>query len=592
MSTDNCDSIAEAIEACRPQSEAALLAVRGSDHRLTIAGLLVAAEFSAAPDAYEFVEEQLTNLGLDIQFMEAMRARGVLIGPDDPVDILQQTNFDDKQLGSFLSRAGQQKCRIDVKGEIAGSGCLIGPTLVLTAWHVVQGADDGRVQIRFRNRNSLGAVGANELINGSVIDALTSRCSPQELAGEPPTIDAGYEGFNDVAVIRLDSAEGTRVGFLDLPPPDHVLRTKDSVCLMHYPQGEDVGVSFSSVRKIPRITARWRYSAGALPGSSGGPCVNTKFVLAGIHQGAWGREKRLVPARLFLKQLADAVANDLTPTAPWSLDDTLEGRLVLGRDLLFEALASATRTGSRTRGIRIKRTNSGSETGLNFSLNAVSAVLAREPERNVIVRISFEGRDESLFPLIVRGLASAGHDVTPPPGRPGADRIDTTVEASVNETARLLAANIEGLSDNGSRRFWFLFENAPGGIRDVVRYQFEAFFAAAVNQPSLRMIIAGFETISTPVAEENTARNIESGPVHVVVDYMGEFTKSDVATLIRRAGEALRIERAPGWTDDEAGDAVKGLTETNGRYDLQVIEIVIDRVQARLKQLVQTEPAS
>lgn len=589
VSTETCDSIAEAIEIYRPESEAALLAVRGSDQRLTIAGLLVGAEYSAAPDPYEFVEEQLANLGLDIPFIEAMRARGVSIGPDDPIDILQQTNFDDKQLVPFLSRAGRQKCRIDVKGEVAGSGCLVGPSLVLTAWHVIRSADDGRVQVRFRSSDSLGA---NALINGSIVDALTSQCTPEELDGKPPTDDAGYDGFNDVAVIRLDSAVGTRVGFLDLPSPDHMLRTNDDVCLMHFPNGGDEGVTFSRVRKIRRITKRWKYRPGAMPGSSGGPCVNTKYVLAGIHQGAWGREKRLVPTRLFLEQLATAVANDKVPPTPWSLNDSLDGQLVLGRDLLFEALASANRPGSRTRGIRIKRMNLSSETGLNFSLDAVTAVLAREPKRNVTVRISFESRDEAIFPLIVRGLASEGHDVTPPLGRPGADHVDTTLEASVNEAARMLAANIESLSDNGGRRIWFLFENAPGGIRDVVRYQFEAFFAAVVNQPNLRIIIAGFETISTPVPEENTARYIESGPVHVVVDYMGEFTKSDIVTLFRRAGEALRLERAPGWTEDEAGDAVRGLTETNGRYDLRVIETVIDRVRARLRQLAPTETAS
>ncbi|MGQ8632078.1 trypsin-like serine peptidase [Agrobacterium sp. DKPNP3] len=590
MNTESCGSVADAIEFYRPQSESALLAVRGGRQRLTIGGLLAAAEYSAAPDPYEFAEEQIANLGLDIVFIDAMRARGVSIGPMDPADIVQQTNFDHNQLGSFLSRAGRQKCRIDVMGMAAGSGCLIGPSLVLTAWHVIRNADDGRVQVRFRQSDGAGRL--NATIGGSVVDDLTSQCSPEELDGKPPLDDAGYHGFNDVAVIRLDSAEGKRVGFLDLPGPDHVLRPNDSVCLMHYPQGEDVGVSFSSVRKIRRITARWKYGAGAMPGSSGGPCVNTKFVLAGIHQGNWGREKRLVPTHLFLARLADAVANDLAPTALWSLDDTLDGRLVIARDQLFEALAAANRPRSWTRGIRIKRTNLNSEVGLNFSLDAISAILARDPKRNVVIRISFEGRDEALFPLIIRALEAASHPVVSPPAMPGADHIDTTLEATINETARMLAANIESLSEDGSRTFWFLFENAPGGIRDILRYQFEAFFAATVNQPNLRIIIAGFETISTPVLEESTTRYVEAGPVHVVIDYMGEFTKSDVATLFRRAGEDLKIERAPGWTDDEAADAVAGLVETNGRYDMQVIELVTDRARVRLKFLKAPETAS
>lgn len=589
-----CDSIADAIRDHRPQSEAALLAIRGEGSRLTISGLLASAEMAEADDYWQFCEKQLRDKNLDGFFVDAMAARDVSIGPsqEEPMADLGRMNFDQPLLGKFLLRAYRQRCSIRVNGAISGSGCLIGPSLVLTAWHVVRDArPQGSVQVGFYNANS----GNNPVtvIDGSVLWDISSDCTEDELQGKFPAEDALYIGHNDVAVIRLVSPEGMRVGFLKLPPADHTLQTNDNVCLMHYPGGRGNDVSFNAVRKIRNITARWKYAVGAQPGSSGGPCVNTKFALVGIHQGAWEQEKRLVPASLFLQPVAGAVSTDIAPTALWSLDDALDGRLVLGRDRLFECLAGANRPGSKTRGIRIKRRKLNSEMGLNFSLDAVTAILAREPDRNVVVRIAFESSNDALFPLLLRGLQAAGYNISLASDRPGADLKDTTLEANLNEAARAFAAHIEGLNDNGRaepRRFWFLFENAAGGIREVLRLQFEAFWAAAIANPNLRIVVAGFETISTPGAEEAFPRTDDTVPAHVVVEYIGEFTRGDVVTLFERAGLPLDAT-APGWADTEADLALQGLPETNGRYDFSVIEEVIERVRTSLKRFLRKEAA-
>lgn len=84
---------------------------------------------------------QLENRQLLEAYALALAARGIACGP-----VLEpEAAPEDQRIQNpgALERIGKAACRIVRGDHISGSGCLIGPSLVLTAWHVIaSGAPD------------------------------------------------------------------------------------------------------------------------------------------------------------------------------------------------------------------------------------------------------------------------------------------------------------------------------------------------------------------------------------------------------------------------------------------------------------------
>jgi V8-like Glu-specific endopeptidase len=238
--------------------------------------------------------------------------------------------------GAFLPRAEAFRCRV-IAGEGAtqqvGSGCLIGPSLVLTAWHVVAaGSPDMNLP-----PNSPIKVKLSDGQERKVLSAAPylSACTALEFASKFPKEEAAFVGHHDVAVLQLETADGARLGFAELPTACADLQAARDILVADFPEGQSVGWTQGQVRRIPNLTARMRHNARVAAGSSGGACFNYQCQLVGIHQGRWDPAKRLVPLAQFLAEIRDAVANDVAPPSVWSLDGTPTGGLVIGRDLFF-----------------------------------------------------------------------------------------------------------------------------------------------------------------------------------------------------------------------------------------------------------------
>lgn len=207
--------------------------------------------------------------------------------------------------------------RILIDGNFSGSGILIGPHLVLTAWHVVRALFDPAGPNRFQPKT-----GANNRITvefddlSGVFDdrassvnpvripahsqwcATFSECRPEELAGGLPQDLSQLEGFWDYAIIRLAKAPGLERRWASLDARAVVPVAKAKIIVFQYPAGqpmrlddnEVVAPDASAASAIPRC--RFLHRANTLGGSSGAPCFDRTFMLFGLHQGEWVKVPR------------------------------------------------------------------------------------------------------------------------------------------------------------------------------------------------------------------------------------------------------------------------------------------------------------
>jgi hypothetical protein len=472
-------------------------------------------------------------------FAESMRTSGAIVaGPAVVLPPLATDRFDPKEEARFLARAATSRCRVLVDDIVEGSGCLVGPSLVLTAWHVIALKPPAVAQPKRKIQVLLS--------DGTVLDALipprfSSFCGDAEYKGFAPKTDADVAGRNDVALLAMPVPAATHLGYAPLPKiaPDEA--TQRSLIITDYPNGADDGFARGRVVKIPKVTARWLHDAETKPGSSGAPCFNGRFDLAGLHQGKWQGGGRLVPLSLFLADLAPLVEQDLAPQGLWSLDGSVDGHLVIGRDPYIRAVAAAGDPTSRVRGVRIKRLDiSAGSTGLAFSYEILTQLLARRATGHIAVRISFDEAIADLAADIRRRVVAAGLTLPEAATELGVAPGQAAMEGAAKDRAAVLAGALNAAAADKDATVWLFFDNPSVAIPESVRFAFEGFVSAALVQPKLRLVLAGFETV--PLAGQEFATPfgaVGDGLPGFVVDYLGGFTRSDVLDFLTLASRDL-----------------------------------------------------
>jgi V8-like Glu-specific endopeptidase len=576
-------SIIDAIQTSPKEAADALLAVQSGETPPISFDALKAVADLLNRKVEEVAADEIERRGLMEAFARALQARGVMFDAEDAG--LKETHFDPDGLKTFISRAKAFRCRVLVNRNAAGSGCLISPSLVLTAWHVIaRGAPDQPepppppppVEVLLSD-------GTRRRAQPKPYFASTSTSA--EFAGQLPTEDTAFNGFNDVALIKLDRPDGARLGFAPLPPLSQTARSRSSIVLLHFPQGNDPGFGFGKLSKYRGITARWQHDVQTAAGSSGGPCFDTHFSLAGLHQGKWPPNGRLIPLARFFADIRPLIERDVAPSVLWSLDGTTGGPLVVGRDLFFEAVAASARPTSRVRGVRVKRRDvSQGTTGLAFSLEMLMQLLARNPGAHRTIRINFEPPYGDLINEIRRRARIAGLDIPEIEASAGTRAGETTLEATANERARSLVAQLNLAAERDGRLLWCLFDNPPVGLTDAERFAFEAFVGAALKQPQLRLVLAGFETIPTPGEEfANAGMADEEGSPGLVVEYFGVFNRGDVEQLLTRACQDFGVPVDAAVIADRTNQILQGLNHVNGQYSVAELRTLSERAVEHLE---------
>jgi Trypsin-like peptidase domain len=207
-------------------------------------------------------------------------------------------------------QARSRLCRVEVaKGgnpvAVTGTGFLVGPSAVLTSFHVVASLIDDQTdapvpgserQLRVRFDHSTGRrEGAEYKVPQSWL-VVRSRPHPAEtvavagieqLVSPAGTVD--LSGFLDYAVIVVAGSPGAERGYYDL---DRAVKPKSrgTIHLFQHPMGvpqrQTIG-EFRGFRDPPNLE-RIDHTANAEVGSSGGLLLDANYQLVGLHQGAHG----------------------------------------------------------------------------------------------------------------------------------------------------------------------------------------------------------------------------------------------------------------------------------------------------------------
>lgn len=570
-------AILDIIRSHATEGAAALRAVQSGDRPLTVPVINVLARREHRDPAV-FWLEQLQERGLVTAFVEALRARGVSLADDvldDPDGVIPTD-----RLQRFLAQAQAFRCRIVKNGAVAGSGVLVGPSLVLTSWHVIAVDGPGRPQEPAPNLEVLLA--DNMKFEAKLPAAFQSECGDAEYRRRAPVHDSEVADRHDVALLELVHPAATHLGHVSLASPPPPPRPKGRVVLVHSPGGSDQVIDFGFAGKIKNVTARWRHDVPTAGGSSGGACFNKDLQFLGVHQAQFDTGARFVPIERFIDSILERVRADVAPRTLWSLDGTTSGRLVIGRGRFFQAIAAAGDEGSRVRGVRVKRAAIGlASTGLAFSLDILEQLLVRRGPEHRLVRITMDQVVDDLVTDIRRRVRLGGLDLPEAPaGHAGVAPGQAPPATTIRDRAEQLASAIETAAVRLGTTVWLFIDNPTVSLTEDARLTLESFVGAALTRAHLRLVVAGLETVTLPGLEftDPPASEVDRAP-GLMVEYLGEFRRSDVLDLLTVASRELTgavNDMALAWATDRA---LLDLDNVNGLYDPAQLATVAERLR-------------
>lgn len=180
----------------------------------------------------------------------------------------------------------RQVCRVEADGAALGTGFLVGPSAILTNWHVMREARRRgvaeKVVCRFDYRRLTdGSVDAGSVLKVEAV-ADERPCSDAELTVTPDTPPPAPDEL-DYALLKLDGSVPER-GFLKLadPPPSG---SHDPLIIVQHPNGSPLQFALDTDAVIGPVHEglRLRYRTNTAPGSSGSPCFGMGWDLLALH---------------------------------------------------------------------------------------------------------------------------------------------------------------------------------------------------------------------------------------------------------------------------------------------------------------------
>jgi hypothetical protein len=422
---------------------------------------------------------------------------------------------------------GQRRlCYIRVKdanGSVTstGTGFLIGPSAVLTNFHVVENLppildDAGQLELRFDYSQTSGLKDTDPSRHFADPDwcVAQSPVGPTEPAGaagawwnDPTARKSWREAVNaalDYAVIRLATSPGLQRGWFDLG--DLGKDDENFGCwVLHHPARSDTTVTGGSLHYSQIGSARIFHSASTVQGSSGGLLLNTFGKPIGLHHmglSIFDEPERYtdfkVPAEVVncavsLKSIAEdlkakghaatiASARELAPFRG-CLDGVqpVFGRIALMRDLgdVYRGKRPVLRVHASTKAKAVKKP------GKSFTIDLVKA-LFRPPEHHHIVfeageiEVDALGQTEAVLDHFAPDLAATL------PRAP-----DTTTPAFV---ARLVSHLGDAIRSRlGNKTVWLMIDDLDvHSLSDASGREFLAtLYSQIATLPNLRIILIG-----------------------------------------------------------------------------------------------------
>ncbi len=205
-------------------------------------------------------------------------------------------------LGVFAARSQEwlrQVCRIEI-GSHRGTGFLIGPSTVLTNFHVVEKLVEGElapgeVELRFDHHRLRDGVGVSSgVVHHLAHDWLV--CSSRYSARDEQTYDDSRPPAPDeldYAILRLDGSAGeemvtrtgSRRGWLVPRRAPWQFEPDTFLLVAQHPCGDPIAFDSApdAVLRLASNGTRVHYRINTLPGSSGSPVFNRALELVALH---------------------------------------------------------------------------------------------------------------------------------------------------------------------------------------------------------------------------------------------------------------------------------------------------------------------
>lgn len=203
-----------------------------------------------------------------------------------------------------LAEARGRVCRVEIGNRPVGTGFLVGPSAIMTNWHVVHDAykqlvDGAEVKLRFDYRRARGRV-VHEGTEFSLAekDWLIDTLPPSALDGQAaPSAEPSLDEL-DYAVLRVDGEPGSspvggdraaldapKRGWVKIPPGSPALSLGSPIYIVQHPLGEPMSIAHSTqaVTFLAQNRTRVRYAVHTESGSSGSPCFSKDWSIVALH---------------------------------------------------------------------------------------------------------------------------------------------------------------------------------------------------------------------------------------------------------------------------------------------------------------------
>jgi V8-like Glu-specific endopeptidase len=180
-------------------------------------------------------------------------------------------------------------CRVEIPAATGiGTGFLVGPTTLITAYHVIEEVIEGKqpakdVVFRFDYRTNRKGVTVRQG-NEYKLAGPFNRWKPA---------DASIAAELDYALVKLDGTPGKDQTSKSpnspargwLKPKAYQFQKNEPLVIIQHPQARPLALAFNSVLG-KAANYRINHNVNTEPGSSGSPCFNASWELVALHD--WG----------------------------------------------------------------------------------------------------------------------------------------------------------------------------------------------------------------------------------------------------------------------------------------------------------------
>ena len=210
-----------------------------------------------------------------------------------------------------LGEIGRRVCRVEIDGNAAGTGFLVGAAAVLTNYHVVRPVLDGKLgRVACRFGYQTGPAGARA--DGEVIGLAAEGCldsAPYGAAEASPNPDQALPTEDQLDFALLNLSRPAERGWVPMRADAPLPELGAPLLILQHPDGGPLKLALDTqaVQFINANATRIRYFTNTDPGSSGSPCFSMDWELLALHHlgdPAWNAKyNQGVPIGLIRRRL-------------------------------------------------------------------------------------------------------------------------------------------------------------------------------------------------------------------------------------------------------------------------------------------------